>query len=77
MCGNMLLMDPQKSWLLIGRAKLILTNGFSLAVRPQPLEIECGSAFTPSRSEEFEEQTGVGRFCYQATDLPLKVVHLF
>ena len=27
MCGNMLLMDSQKSWLLIGRAKLSSTNG--------------------------------------------------
>ena len=39
MCGNMLFMDPQKSWLLIGRAKLISTNGPSFTFCTQPLQI--------------------------------------
>ena len=38
MCGNMLFMDPQKSWLLIGRAKLISTNGPSFTFCTQPLK---------------------------------------
>ena len=39
MCGNMLFMDPQKSWLLIGRAKLISTNGPSFTFCTQPLYV--------------------------------------
>ena len=35
----MLFMDPQKSWLLIGRAKLISTNGPSFTFCTQPLYV--------------------------------------
>ena len=36
-CGNMMLMEAQKFWLLIGRAKLISTNGPSFTFCTQPL----------------------------------------
>ena len=36
-CGNMMLMEAQKFWLLIGQAKLILTNGPSFTFCTQPL----------------------------------------
>ena len=39
MCGNMLFIDPQKSWLLIGRAKLISTNGPSFTFCTQPFAV--------------------------------------
>ena len=37
-CGNVLLMEALKSWLLIGRANFISTNGLSFALGSQPLQ---------------------------------------